>query len=189
MRSAQSSVKLSVEEFEVYPTPDGKAELVRGELRLSPPPGSPHGLVVARVAQLLSNHVMERRLGAVLTDAGFELLQLPRTVRAPDIAFVRADRLPARGISRGFLRMAPDLDVEVVSPSETRKELEEKLSDYRASGVPVVWVIDPEERTVRVIAGARTVQLLVKHETLDGGSVVPGFSCGVAELFVGLADD
>lgn len=188
MRSAQSSVRLSVEQFEVYPTPDGKAELVRGELRMSPPPGSPHGVVVSEINRLLANHVREHRLGVVLTDAGFELLQLPRTVRAPDVAFVRADRLPSRGISRGFLRLAPDLAVEVVSPSETRKELDEKLSDYRACGVQVVWVIDPEERTVTVIADAQTVQVLVERATLNGGSVLPGFSCDVAELFVGLAD-
>lgn len=181
--------KLTVQEFMVYSTPDGKAELVRGELRMTPPPGAPHGVVVTKVARLLASYVDAQRLGIVFTNAGFELIQLPRTVRAPDVAFVGADRLPIAGIRRGFLPLAPDLAVEVVSPSETRKELEEKLADYRASGILVVWVIDPEERVATIVASDSSTRRLVEGDTLDGGTVLPGFSCAISELFVGLAKE
>src|SRR5438132_9364800 len=83
--SVPLAVGLSVDEFMAYDTPDGKAELVRGELRLSPSPGGPHGLVVAALAARLFAYVEARRLGRILTNASFELVRLPRTVRAPDI--------------------------------------------------------------------------------------------------------
>jgi len=119
--------------------------------------------------------------------AGFELVKLPRTVRVPDVSFVRAERLPAGGIGRGLLKMAPDLVVEVLSPSESASELEEKLDDYRAAGTPMIWVIDPERRTVTIVSGDAPVRWLRVHDTLAGGDVIPGFSCLTAELFEGLA--
>src|SRR5437899_1434212 len=118
-RSAPLAVGLSVDEFMAYDTPDGKAELVRGELRMSPSPGGPHGMVMSALNARLFVYVDARKLGRILTNACFELVELPRTVRAPDIAFVRADRLPPGGIGSGPMRVAPDLAVEVASPSET----------------------------------------------------------------------
>lgn len=180
-------VRLSVDEFLVYPAPDGKAELVRGELRLSPPPGSGHGRVIAALVTRLASHVEDHRLGYVFAGSGFELLELPRTVRAPDIAFVRADRLPADGLGPRFLGIAPDLAIEVVSPSETPARLREKLDDYRVSKVALVWLIDARERTVTIIDKAGLVRRLAGDDVLDGGDVVPGFSCAIRALFVGLA--
>lgn len=83
--------------------------------------------------------------------------------------------------------MAPDLVVEVLSPSETASRLEEKLDDYRACGTPLIWVIDPARRTVMIIASDAPVRWLREGDTLDGGRVLPGFTCGVAELFEGVA--
>ena len=184
---AHTAAHLTVEEFLVCPTPEGKAELVRGELRMMPPAGGRHGVVVGRLLARLIGHVEPMRLGLVFGDAGFELLGLPRTVRAPDVSFVRAERLPAEGIGPGFVRLAPDLAVEVLSPSESASRLEEKLDDYRAAGTPLIWVIDPERRTVMIVAADAPVRWLREEDALDGGGVVPGFSCRVAELFDGLA--
>lgn len=185
-RSARSGVKLSVDEYALYDTPDGKAELVRGELRLSPPPGAPHGIVILAIATRLNDYAQAHRLGAVFIDCGFELLELPRTVRSPDVAFVRADRLPPDGVAPGFMRVAPDLVVEVISPSETRARRREKLDDYRASGVSLVWLIDPIARTVTIVEDDGASRRLNQNEVLTGGNVLPGFSCEIATLFVGL---
>ena len=179
---------MTPDEFLVQPLPDVKAELVRGELRVTPPAGGPHLCVATNIVVLLSAYLKGRGLGRAFGDGGgYELVQLPRTVRAPDASFVRSDRLPKEGIGRGFLQLAPDLAVEVLSPSESASELEEKLDDYRASGTPLIWVVDPVRRTVMIVACDSPLRWLHEADTLDGGEVVPGFSCGVAELFEGIA--
>ena len=185
---ARASAKLMTpDEFLVYPLSDVKAELVRGELRVTPPPGGPHGRAGTNLVVLLSIHAKAHRLGSVFGDGvGYELAQLPRTVRVPDASFVRADRLPSDGVGPGLLKLAPDLAVEVLSPSETASELEQKLDDYRTCGTPLIWVLDPVQRTVMVVANDSPLHWLREPDTLDGGNVVPGFSCRVSELFEGI---
>jgi len=179
---------MSPDEFLVLPLSDVKAELVRGELRVTPPAGGQHGCVGTNLVGLLLSHLKGRGFGRVFGDgAGYELVQLPRTVRCPDASFVRANRLPKEGIGPGLLKLAPDLAVEVLSPSESASELEEKLDDYRACGTPLIWVVDPARRTVMIVASNSPVRWLRETDILDGGEVVPGFSCGVAELFEGIA--
>jgi Uma2 family endonuclease len=179
---------MTVEEFLVTDVPDGKVELVRGELRVSPPPGAPHGTAAINLAVLLSNHVNGRGLGHVFGDSfGYVLTQLPHTVRVPDLSFVRADRLPPEGIGPGLLQFAPDLAVEVLSPSESASELEEKLADYTVAGTPLIWVVDPLRRTVRIMSAIRPVRWLQESDALAGENVIPGFACKVAEIFRGIA--
>jgi Uma2 family endonuclease len=100
---------------------------------------------------------------------------------------VRADRLPPEGIGPGLLRFAPDLAVEVLSPSESASELEEKLADYTAAGTRLIWVVDPARRTVMILDQSRPVRWLQESDVLEGEAVVPGFSCRVAEIFEGIA--
>lgn len=183
---APLATNLTVEEFLVFPTPDGKAELVRGELRLTPSPGPRHGIICANLTSILHQHVRQAGLGRVFVDSSFELVELPRTVRAPDVAFVGQGRLHPGAVSAPTLKVAPDLAAEILSPSETASRLDEKLDDYAASGIPLVWVIDPKRRTVMVIARDGPVRWLRDGDTLDAGSVVPGFACAVADLFAGL---
>lgn len=183
---ARSATNLTVEEFIVFPTPDGKAELVRGELRLTPSPAPRHGIVCANLTSVLHQHVRQAGLGRVFTESSFELVDLPRTVRAPDVAFVRQERLPPGAVSSPTLKVAPDLAAEILSPSETASRLDEKLDDYAASHVPLVWVIDPERRTVMVIARDAPVRWLREGDTLDAGGIVPGFACSIADLFAGI---
>lgn len=188
VQRAPVSLLLTVDEFLKRPLPDGKAELVRGELRMTPPPGGPHGVIAGNLLLLLANHVKDNRLGRVFPDSmGYELIALPRTVRAPDVSFVQASRLPEGGIRPGFLNLAPDLAVEILSPSETASRLEEKLEDYRICGTPLVWVIDPERRTVMIVSADAPVRWLRNDDVLDGADVVAGFACRVADLFDGLS--
>ena len=183
-----AAMTMTVEEFLAYPVPEGKAELVRGELRVSPPPGAPHGAAAVNLIFLLSLHVRQHALGGVFADSfGYELIRLPRTVRVPDASYVRADRLPPEGLGPGLLKLAPDLAIEVLSPSETASELEEKLHDYLVSGTSLIWVVDPVRRTVMTISSDAPVRWLEEGDTLEGGAVVQGFSCAVSEIFDGIA--
>ena len=179
---------MTVEEFLTAPHPDGKVELVRGELRVTPPPGAPHGSAAVNLVVMLAVHAKANRLGRVFGDGfGYILTQLPRTVRVPDLSFVCADRLPPEGIGPGLLQLAPDLAVEVLSPSESASELEEKLADYTAAGTRLIWVVDPARRTVMIMDRSHPVRWLQEAEKLDGGEVIPGFSCKVSEIFEGIA--
>ena len=183
-----SPMIMTAAEFLDYPLPEGKAELVRGELRVTPPSGGPHGTAAGNLLFVLGPYVKQHGLGRVFPDGtGYELLRLPHTVRVPDASFVRADRLPERGTGPGLLQLAPDLAIEVLSPSETASELEEKLDDYTAAGTSLVWVLDPTRRTVMIVASNAPVRWLREGDTLDGGGVIPGFSCAVSEVFDGIA--
>lgn len=179
---------VSADEFSLHPAANDRSELVRGHIRRMTPASAAHGLVSGNVFRLLSTYIQQHRLGVCFADStGFTLPNLPNTVRAPDASFVRADRLPAAGVGDGFLHLAPDLAVEVLSPSESAASLAEKLADYRVAGTPLVWVIDPSARTVAVIVRDDAAATFGVEQEVTGGDVVPGFVCQVSELFEGLA--
>jgi Uma2 family endonuclease len=182
---ADAVVHLTVEEFYDYPNRDQPGELVRGELRLMPFPGARHGVVVMNTLAALLDFVRPRKLGQLLADVSCELTDLPRTVRAPDIVFIRATRLTADDLDARFVRVPPDLVVEVLSPSDRASHVEEKLDDYRRVGIPLIWVIDPERRTVMIIAEDAPLRWLRDGDTLDGGRVLTDFECAVSDLFTG----
>ena len=187
---------LTVEEYLVHPASRERTELVRGEIRPRTPSLSPannaHNTVAENLARALAPVVGRDRLGRIFgNDTGFRL-PIPGdrfdTLRAPDVAFVSAGRLPAGGIPlRGFLRLAPDLAVEVLSPDQTAAEMDERMADYLAAGTRLFWVIDPFRRTVAVYSREAPVRWAREGDLLDGGDVVPGFTTPVAELFDGLA--
>lgn len=161
------------------------AELVRGEFREMAPPGAEHGAVVARLAWRLVQYVEDKDLGVVLVgDVGFQLASDPDTVRGPDLAFVRKDRIPADGIPRGYWPGAPDLAVEVVSPSDRYEDVEERVADYLSAGTRVVWVVSPARRTVTVHRPGTPPALLSASDVLEAEDLLPGFCVRVSELFL-----
>jgi Uma2 family endonuclease len=180
-RSALRSQGMTATEFLHHDTGEGRAELVRGEVQWTPPPGGRHGRTVLVLVRHLDPFVERHRLGSLFVDAGFELIELPRTVRAPDIAFVRAGR--ALVVTDGFVRGAPDLAIEVLSSSETASRLREKLEDYAVSGVSLVWVVDPRGRTVRVIERGLPERVLSVADVLEGGELLPGLTLPLDGLF------
>lgn len=162
--------------------PDKRTELVRGVLRVSEPPGFLHGEVVARLARVIGTHVEARRLGAVLAgDPGFILERTPDTVRAPDVGFVRAERVPTPR-PRAYAEFAPDLAVEVLSPGDRPGEVLEKVADWLKAGTALVWVVDPERRAARVYRADGSEALLGTHDVLDGEEVLPGFMCALESV-------
>jgi Uma2 family endonuclease len=161
----------------------GRAELVRGELIMMTPAGSEHGSIVVNITVPLATHVKQNALGRVFSaDTGFRIAHDPDTVRSPDVAFVQNNRLESP-LARGFFQGAPDLAVEVVSPSDRASEVLAKVHDWLDAGCRAVWVVDPETRTVTVYRNRSQIYVLGVSEQLSGEDVVPGFTLPVAEIF------
>ena len=158
-------------------------ELAHGELRTKPLNGFEHGVICSALAATLSDRAQAAELGSAVIGAGFILARNPDTVRGPDIAFVSQARLEQTGIPQQFFPGAPDLAVEVVSPSDTMEEIEEKVDDFLAAGTRLVWVVNPRRRTVTVYRPGPQVVILRETDQLTGEDVVPGFACRVGELF------
>ena len=176
---------LTADELLRLSTTGRRLELVKGELFEMPPAGGRHGSVAMSVGALLYAHVRANHLGEVFAaETGFILRRDPDTVRAPDASFVAKDRLPAADLPVGYLDLAPDLAVEVVSPGDTNREVEEKVLDWLRSGVKLVWVIYPANRSATVYRSMDDVQELSEDDSLDGEQVVPGFTCSVGDLFL-----
>jgi len=170
-----------------WPEDGLRHELVRGEVVSMVPPGVEHGLLAATLAERLKGHVRTCRLGWVLTETGYILSRDPDTVRAPDVSFLAAARVPRGSVPCGFAEGAPDLAVEVVSPSDRHSEVQERVQDYLRAGARQVWVIEPRTRSVTVYAPDGTAQVLREEDTLTGGDLLPGFALPVHELFAELA--
>ncbi len=176
-----TTFRLTADDLAALPDDGWRYALIRGELERMAPDNFDHGQYRDNIQVPLSVYVRRRRLGRVSANVGFTLESDPDTVLGPDVSFVRADRMPARGGS-AFPTMAPDLAVEVLSPSNTASEMARKLAIYLAAGVRLVWVVDPETRTVAVHSPAGAT-LLGEGDVLDGRDVIPGFSIPVADLF------
>lgn len=175
---------MTVEEFSRLPDPpDGsRLELVRGEVVIMPPPKGKHGICCSAVARELGNYAKRTKAGWVTcNDAGVILERGPDTLRGPDVAFWSIERQPA--VPDGYFEIPPDLAVEVLSPGDRRKDVRAKIRDYLFYAVRIVWLVDPEAHTVTVYAGTLRGTELDESDTLDGGDVLTGFSCKVADLF------
>jgi Uma2 family endonuclease len=166
--------------------PDGDSyELVDGKL-VERHMGARSSWVSGRVYRLLSNLCEENPLGWVWpADNGYQCFPgSPNLVRKPDVSFIRLGRLPGEELPEGFVRLAPDLAVEVISPNDLYHEVEQKVHEYLHASVRLVWVINPHLNKVRVHRADGTVTDLHATDELSGEDVVPGFRCRVGELFV-----
>ena len=174
----------TAEELLRAPGDDHRYELVEGELRKMVPSGYLHGKVVARLTWRLAQYVEERKLGEVCgAETGFLLARDPDTVRAPDIAFVSHKRIEEKGEAEGFWPGAPDLAVEVVSPSDTYTEVEAKAIAWLDAGCRLVFAVDPRQRTATAYRSRDDIAILDINQLLDGGDVVPDWTVPVLELF------
>lgn len=175
---------MTAEDLEAMSSGSYRYELIRGELHRMSLTGFRHAAIVRRIAVPLALYVEQHNLGEVLVgDPGFVLARDPDSVLGPDIAFVRVDHVPPEDEQPRFMRGAPDLAIEVVSPSDGRGEIAEKLAIYRAAGVPLVWVCDPGRRVVRVHTTSGPPTELGADQVLNGGEVIPGFQLRLASIF------
>ena len=145
--------------------------------------GGRHGYVAVKIGMPLSAHVWQLGLGHVFAaETGFLLRRDPDTVRAPDVAFISSVRMRSDEIPDSFIEVVPDLVVEVVSPGDIRREVEEKVKDWLTAGVRIVWLIYPITRTATAYRSLDDVIQLSENDSLEGEDVVPGFSCRVGDL-------
>jgi Uma2 family endonuclease len=160
-------------------------ELVDGQLIERPLMGQESDAVAAELLFLIKSHIRERDLGLVNGAQGsYQCFPKdPGKVRIPDVSFTRKERVPPSGPAKGHSRVRPDLVVEVVSPNDTYDDLNGKIEDFLAAGVPLIWVPDPATKTVQIHRADGTGLRLRAGDTLDGEDVLPGFRVEVAKLF------
>jgi Uma2 family endonuclease len=164
--------------------PDGKSyELVRGQL-VERNMGAESSRVGGRLYSRLDRFCDEHNMGiAWPADNGYQCFPHdPDLVRRPDVSFVRHGRLPSDVPPKGWVRIPPDLVVEVVSPNDRVYDLDKKLADYRTVRVPLIWVINPELRTVTAYQIDRPIRLLFEDDELSGEDVIPSFRCPIREI-------
>lgn len=163
--------------------PEFRGELVEGRLVTMSPPTFDHGTIVVQLGALLHGHVQPRALGTVVVEVGFKLASNPDTVRGPDIAFVRQDRV-ATARRRGFVHGPPDLAIEVLSPNDRPGYLRKKIDEYLTRGVSILVIVDPAQKTVGVHRrGAGIETLSDADDVLDLNDVIADFHCTLKQIF------
>jgi Uma2 family endonuclease len=176
---------LTADELLDLPDDGQRHELIAGELRTMALRGGQHGWVTMRLSAPLYQHVTTHGLGWIFTaETGFVLRTQPDTVRAPDVAFVRQERVQEVGEVTGYWPGAPDLAAEVISPNDRYGAVDEKVAAWLESGTRLVLVVNPRRRTVAVHRPGAPPRMLTENDTLDGEDVVPGWALPVRALFV-----
>lgn len=158
-------------------------ELIAGDLKIMSPSGWRHGEVVGNLHTLLGGYVRQQNLGSIFgAETGFKLARDPDTVRAPDIAFIAKENLPASKPTEAYWPGGPDLAVEVLSPNDSPSEVAEKTKAWLAAGA-IVWIVDPDENTVTIHLSLTEQRTFSAGEKLLGEPVVPGIQCDIDEIF------
>lgn len=167
---------LEMPEGDLYELVDGR--LVERDM------GAKSSWVGGRLYRRLSDFSDGNKLGWVWpADNGYQCFpKKPTKVRRPDVSFIRFGRLPGEQLPEGFIRIAPDLAAEVISPNEMAYELDEKIQEYQEAGVRLIWVVNPHSRVVWVHRTDGTIQKLTDRDELNGEDVVPGFRCPVRDV-------
>lgn len=169
---------MTADELLQLPNEGWRYELLQGELRQMPLSGARHGRVAAEIVGSLIAYMKRKRTGAIYSsETGFRIARQPDTVRAPDAAFVRSERVTD---TAGFFDGPPDAAFEVVSPGDTNTEIEEKTLAWLRAGTKVVVVVDPRTKTARV---HRTGSASNVEDAIEIDDVIPGWRLSLAELF------
>ena len=175
---------MTAEDLARLPDDGCQYELVKGVLRRMAPASFRPSNVAMRIAIEIGAYAKEHGLGELTgADGGYILERGPDTVLAPDVAFVRAERLPSAAEQEHFAPIAPDLAIEVVSPSDRMRKVNEKVDHYLAAGVPLVWVFHPRRRTVTVRRPNQPPHVLREGDELDGEDILPGFRLPIADVY------
>lgn len=161
----------------------GPSELIDGRIVYMSPTGVEHAVIEFLLGSELTKFVQSKKLGRVLGgEVGIYVRHDPDRVRGADLAVISFHRLPNKP-NKGFLTVAPELIVEILSPDDRWQEVTDKLEDYFSIGVTHVWIVEPENQVVRIYRSATEMQKLNKENTLKGEGVLKGFELPVARLF------
>ena len=181
--SAQKTL-ISAEELSSLCGDGKRCELIKGEVFEMAPAGRLHGRTAATIAILVGSFVRDKDLGEVsAAETGFIVSRNPDTVSAPDVAFMSKERLPPGEVGTGFLEMAPDLVVEVVSPGDSASYVQEKAEMWLEAGARLVWVVYPVSQSVVVYDSPNEARVVHTGDDLDGAPVFEDFHVTVAEFF------
>jgi len=182
--SATLTKPMTADELLAMPDDGYRYELVKGELIRGAPAGDEHGDLTMQIAGTLHRYVKKQDLGKIYAaETGFKLESDPDTVRAPDIAFDAHAKIEKTGRLEGFRSGAPDLAVEVLSPSDRVSRVEEKVADWLEGGARMVWVGSPKLHIVTVYRSLTDIVTLTEKDKLDGADLIPDFQMNVAEIF------
>jgi len=161
----------------------GPCELVDGRIVPMSPTGGRHAILESNLSRQLGNFVAAHKLGWVMVgEVGIYTRHNPDRVRGADIVFVSRER-SAGSPSKGFLEIAPELIVEILSPDDRWQDVRQKLEEYFSIGVYWVWIVEPENRVLLVYRSSTEMHKLGEKDTLVGEGVLEGFSLPVADLF------
>ena len=174
--------RLTASDLASLPDDERRHELEEGWLVSEPLPSLRHDQVRRTLERILEAHVARHRLGEVFGEAGFVLARNPDTVRGPDLSFVTRERLAGIDYLR-FFEGAPDLAIEILSPSNRPYQVRSKVADYLAAGCRLVWVVDPARRTVTTYRALLAPRILGADEALDAIDLLPELTIPVASIF------
>ena len=187
MPVADATAKKVWTEAEIQALPDDGYihEIVNGELVMSPKNNFQHENICRRLIVELSSFNRTHKLGLVLgSSAGFWMQN--QNVRAPDVSFIPKERLLQLGFKpteKRFFPGAPDLAVEILSPNNIRREMDERLKDFFSSGTQLAWIIDPDLQAAEICHAPDKRRLIGSGAFLDGEHLLPGFRYPIADLF------
>jgi Uma2 family endonuclease len=174
--------QVTIAEVELSP-PEFNWELIKGEVVAVNPTSLHAAAVGARILTFLNAHVLATNAGLVVgPDAGFVIFPDQNTLLAPDVSFITAPRVPSFAAQQHFARLAPDLVVEVMSPSDRMTDALRKISLYLEAGVPLIWLVEPGTRTLSVFEPDRPPVRLAGDQIVAAAAILPGFSMRVDDL-------
>lgn len=182
-----TSQRMTAEEFYEWTNrPDNSGthhELERGEVIEMSRPGELHCLVCANITRILGNYTFQRRKGYVLSnDVGIVWERNPDTVRGPDVVLYNHSRR-YQELNPKFCEDIPALAVEVKSPNDRMNKITRRISQFLQWGVALIWLLDPEDRTIAIYRRDRPAEVLEEHEEVIGDGILPDFRCRVADFF------
>jgi Uma2 family endonuclease len=177
----KSKGSATVEDLLKTPKDGQKYELVDGEIVVSPT-GWRHGKVALKISHIIATFLENNPIGEVCgTDVGFKLPN--DNLRSPDVVFVRKEKLPDGEAPVGFGEFVPDLCVEVLSPSDSMRHVAQKIGEFLDCGVPLVWLVDPERKSVTVYRSLSRIEQYESDDVITAEPIIPGFSCPVSRFF------
>ena len=172
---------LSLADYAALPDDGKRYELVKGELVRLTFPNLIHARIQSFLNVELGIYLRRNPIGISVTEVGFVLSRDPDTVRGPDVSFVSNERLAKSG-GKNWLKGAPNLAVEILSPSNSRTEMRGKIDHYLAAGADLIWVIDPEQRTVETIDSGGNSTVLTEDDELKAPTLLPDFSVSIRKV-------
>lgn len=174
---------LTLEEFSKLPRGQEQHEANAGELVTTPPVKSLHTLIALAVLEALQAYLRDHAFGRAVPEAGYVLSRDPLTVRQADVSVLTKERIRSTGAD-DYFEGAPELAVEVVSPSDPAEDLQVKVDQYLRAGAKQVWVVYPKTKRIPIFHAGGSIAIFDETQILEGGDLLPGFSVGVADLFL-----